>query len=62
MRRPKQHWTDRYGFALSAASAGLLAWLLMSIWQEGTTCVRNRDCEDQHECVHGECVPERGRR
>ena len=46
----KEHWTDRHGFVLSAASAGLLAWALMSIWQ---------DCEDRHECVHGECVPER---
>ena len=32
MRRTKQHWTDRHGFVLSAASAGLLAWALMSIF------------------------------
>lgn len=61
MRRSK-HWTDRHGFVLSAISAGLLAWALMSIWQEGTSCVRNRDCDVNYECIHGECVPTRGRR
>ena len=56
----KEHWTDRHGFVLSAASAGLLAWALMSIWQSsGTTCVRNRDCDSGYECIHGECVPRR---
>ena len=58
----KEHWTDRHGFVLSAASAGLLAWVLMSIWQSGTTCVRNRDCDSGYECIHGECVPTKGRR
>ena len=34
----KEHWTDRHGFVLSAASAGLLAWALMSIWQTVRQC------------------------
>ena len=46
MSSKQQHWTDRHGFVLSAASAGLLAWALMSIWQSGTSCVRDRDCDE----------------
>lgn len=62
MSSKQQHWTDRHGFALSAVSTGLLAWLLMMIWQSADpSCVRDRDCDGGEECIRGECVPKKGK-
>ena len=48
----KEHWTDRHGFVLSAASAGLLAWARR---RSGNHQVRpacaNRDCDSGYECI-----------